>query len=300
MTAPAWGRRDRIAALAWSLDDLLPAAKTASFGGVSGEGPSRRVVCPACNGARVVDVRVRGVVVRREACDTCAGSGRVAEDAYTERRVGTLEQVGDRRRVERVGCAWCQEPARSSWQPTVAHPGGSWVPHSERLDRLPRGCGVRAGVACVACDGTGWRELTLVDVLEPGGVRDGARTESMLDRRAALGSYRELDQAIGRVRRVAPLAARVWVAELVVGVPFEHRRRRQLLAAAWDAVDALMPSRVRVPEDVRVAWLARGERGVAWDVRVRQLVAAGASASEAARTVGVSERRAARAVFGRR
>ncbi len=292
----AEGRRELIQALAWSLDDLLPlpATSTGSIvrgSSVRGEGPSRRVACSACDGegrlvdrfGRSVPCLVCGGRVAGDGHRARRGSGRVAVDAYTERQVATVEGPATVVRVERVGCAWCQTGAggRSS--------GG-----------LPRGCGVRAGRRCEACDGSGWRELTRVDPLEVAtGDAGGGGVEAALDRRAAAGSYRELERTLSALRVRAPRVWRVWVAVVRFEVPARSGDGR-VVEAGWRFVEAWMPGRVRVPSGVLVAWRARGERGrvVGRDERIRADVLRGVPVRQVALEVGLSESRVQRIAYG--
>lgn len=284
------GRRELIAVLGWSLDDLLPLPVTGTGSivrgsAVRGEGPSHRVGCSACDGlGRVVDR-----FGRSSRCDACAGRGQVSEDGYTGRQVASVSEPATAVRSERVGCSWCQD----AWS-------------GSRSSGLPRGSGVRGGVRCAACDGSGWRELTVVDAVGDGGsgVRGGGR-EAQLERRAASGSYRELERVLAGLRDVSPRAWRAWWGGYLDPAGWREGsdgsgRSWSWLDEGWFQVCERMPGRVRVPEGVLVAW-RRWREGVQpepRDVVIRRRVLGGEPVSVVAAEVGLSVRRVQRIAYG--
>lgn len=289
-------RRERIAALAWTLNDLLPAAKGSSFDPFRREAPSERVPCPDCSSTDHPGYRSPGVP-----CVTCGGRleerddtgrilarrrkghGRVDVDSYTGRIVSSFELPTVERR-EQHGCAWCQESD-----------GGT-----RRHSRLPRGSGVNRGERCRPCDGTGWVSITAetpLDLESRDGVRDGL--ERALDRRAEQGSYRELDATLERLRRHNRVAFRVWCEVQLAG-----RDRATLdgfeldyFEVGWRFVDLGMPQLVRVPGWAVAGWRRAKDGPRSRNDLIRRAHADGATIAELASRFGVSSRTVQRVVY---
>lgn len=297
-------RRERIAALAWTLEDFLPGPKGSSFDPRRQEAPSRREVCPSCDGEGRRTVRERGVS-RTVPCVDCGGrleeldpdsgrvvvrgkrgAGRVDVDSYTGRIVSShdLPTVA---RSEEHGCPWCQ-----------GSDGGT-----RRHRRLPRGSGVRAGERCGPCDGSGWIRVTPAPRVDLSRVdADPAPVEAALDRRSELGSYAELERALSAMRVRARDAARLWRGVFVeCSLSFDELGPddRALVGWAWSFIEGRMPREVRVPPGVVGAYRRfrqAGGRPETRDDRMRREYEAGASVAVLARRFGVSTRTVYRAV----
>ena len=293
-------RRERIAALAWTLHDLLPAAKGSSFDPLRRESPSHRVPCPDCGGSDHPGYRAPGVP-----CLTCGGRleerdnegrvvvrrrkghGRVDVDSYTGRVVSSFELPTVERR-EQHGCAWCQ-----------GSDGGT-----RRHVRLPRGTGVRGGERCSFCDGTGWRTMTPAPLLDPA-PRDGVddALEHALLRRVEAGSYSELDGTLARLREHNRVAYRAWCrvyVSLECGPDGLDWFERDYLDVAWRFVEGGMPEVVRVPGWALAryrAWKQAGGKAQTRNDLIRRAHADGSSVSELAERFGVSVRTVQRVVY---
>ena len=77
--------------------------------GGKGEGPTSRIACPACSGEG--ERRVRGIPTL---CEECGGRGSILVDAYTERKVRTLEQDAEEPK-RMVRCDGCGGTGRGPW-----------------------------------------------------------------------------------------------------------------------------------------------------------------------------------------
>lgn len=231
-------RKQRIAALAWSLHDLEPAPVTATGAivrrsGSTGLAPGRWEPCSTCGGHRNVGERsgedygysrglgsVKDKFGTPQPCSECAGNGRVMVDPFVGLRVSTAEAPLAAPRTVRVMCDRC---------------GGT---------------GVHRFARCDGCDGAGQvaipAELRLDEKRSPQG-------ETALERRARVGSYRELETTLRTVRDLSPAAYQTWVRSYVTLESVNDTD--EFLALGWAMVGLLMPDRVMVPADVWHAWL---------------------------------------------
>lgn len=212
--------------LAWSLDDLSPAVKGSRTGaGDRGEFASVWRECGACGGEGERPDRFG----RLRFCEGCGGRGGFRVDPYTEQASVVAWQSGPPSR--RVLCDACGGSGRRG-----AH-----------------------GLTCGRCGGSGGFSVPLVAADEDPLEREpGVRLEAALERRARAGSYTELERALlslfARDRRGwrGFMRGRVFV-----------RAEDEPSDGVWDVEPASgaevfllskMPSRVRVPADVRHAW----------------------------------------------
>lgn len=263
-------RRELILALAWSLPDAIRQPITAT-GSIAGQqrreaSPTAWAVCATCHGDRVVVDRWR----RESACPTCLGAGRYRVDPYTDQPVASLDApVVAARPSRRVVCDRCDG------QGTML---GRWV-------------GETGLVRCEACDGVGKLDAPPVDEERSG--RSSDRLAWVLG-----GDWPVFDRELCRLE---PRLRRAFVAGFVQGGPVS--------ADAWlalEQVTARLPARLRVPADVRVAYLDRDRRARLWrearsrrmgrsarrarNLEARRLLQAGVPAGEVAGRLGVSER----------
>lgn len=275
-------RRQRILVLAWSLDLLMPSPPTATGQLTAGQqrrpAPSAWAWCAPCSGTgHTTDRYGRG-----DLCRTCRGAGRYRVDEYTLEQINAADsaQTAPSNR-EWVGCPWCQSSPASLAEAHKTH------------TKLPPGTGVRAGVRCDRCDGTGRRWITRdpdpiaavdsddLDLLDP----RARRILRQLATRRRQGSYHELEQALATLRDLDRRAFRVFVDEHVLQTAGD--RDPLELAYAEATVDGLMPARVRVPAEVAEAWL-RVQDGKTLEERARVLARRGVGLRAIAVAQGVS------------
>lgn len=222
-------RRDRILALAWSLPDALRTLEgrnreTRSLSPVAWQ------LCGTCDGT--------GSLVDRwgkpGVCPVCAGAGRYRTDPYAE-AAERVTQADD-------------------------HTSGRITTRVERCDRcdgdgvIPgRWIGVSGLVACPSCDGTGRQQVPIAD-------QPGRPTGDEFDSETWAwkgGDWDALDGALERMRSNGrrPL----WRAFVVAYVEPPYRVS-EAAEHGLQAVETLMPPRVRVPAEVVTAWCDRSER----------------------------------------
>ncbi len=239
-------RRASIALLAGSLLDVSVVTSTWRRNPLSSEtgpralAPFREHRCETCKGSGKGKDRFRREVV----CAACDGAGRLAFDAYTGERVGTVETPT----VVRFRSAVCDRCGGSGVQP------GS------------------KGERCPSCDGEGRREwspfeLHMPDEEERVGAEEGgllARPRHLAALYAA-GSYAELERALAELRVCDTQAQRVWWGRY--GLETVVRGADADLDRAWMFIEDRMPTRVRVPPAIREgqrhyeAWLSSHRNG---------------------------------------
>lgn len=277
-------RVERVVVLVWSLGDAV--ATPAGSREPRRLMPTRREVCPACDGERFVLDRFG----RRRPCAGCGAEGRVWVDGYTGERTGAPGSVAPVALSPglrlRVGCAWCQEAPRSRWDEAR----GTWLPLEGRFEVLPCGSGVRAGERCWACGGTGWRYVSP----DGGAAGVGGSAQDSVAWRIR-GSYPELVLALETLKAHDRRAYRALLGCAQAGrLPVSPAELR-----GAGRVAALMPPRIVVAAGVLEAWRAREERaamirGPRRNQRIRELLARGESAAAVARRAGLSERQVRR------
>lgn len=267
-------RRSAIVLLLGSLGDFRFEPLTATGRIVrSGAGRAARATewrdCGACAG--------RGKSLRGVRCDPCRGSGRVKVDQYTGERVAALEHVW----------TFAELLERDT--------------RSVRCDRCD-GSGAVARGRCRSCDGSGRVVVPGSWLSDPERERSGDDPESAMlaavERRGEVGSYRELERALSRLR-LADRGAYLGVVEAFVGGGVVGSAAERGLVF----LEERMPEPVVVPAGVRAAdrraadALRRVRRpsGVkaleARDREIRRLARDGRSAQWLAAEFGLSVRR---------
>lgn len=275
-------RRDRILVLAWSLPDALRALE-----GRSSEtrrlSPAVWQLCSTCDGQGQVTDRWS----KASSCPTCHGAGRYRSDPYADGApVSGADDVALPRLLSRVvPCDRCSS--------TGVIPG-RWVGETGR-------------VRCPTCDGTG--SLT-VPVAGP----DDARRAAVVDLDSETWAFRggdwdALDSSLEAMRcngrRPLWRAFVVAYVEPPKGLTSYLDLPNEVVVNAEHAlehVEAMMPSRVRVPAEVVTAYSQRQERDrlaaakraerMGRDHRKREIRAAlrlGRSTADVARLFAVSE-----------
>lgn len=265
-------RRDRILVLAWSLPDALRVLE-----GRSSEtrrlSPAVWQLCGTCDGHGTVTDRWS----KSSACGMCRGAGRYRSDPYADGLPvsGAADVVLPRLSTRVVPCDRCS---------TTGVIPGRWV-GSEGL------------VRCPTCDGTGSLSVPVVaDETKTGGSGDlDSGTWAFRG-----GDWDALDAALEAMRCNGrrPL----WRAFVAAYVEPPYRPSADA-EAGLGSVEAMMPSRVRVPDELVVAWQQRRERErlavakrasrMGRDHRRREIRAAlrlGHTTEEVARMFAVSER----------
>lgn len=263
-------RRASIALLAGSLLDLSEITTAwrrnplSSETGLRGLAPFRTYRCGACEGTGKGKDRFRREVV----CAACDGAGKLAFDAYTGERVGTVETAT----VARIQSAIC-----------------------DRCD----GAGVWKGERCAICDGDGRREWSEFDLNLPGDdERRGAEKGGLLARPLYLallydsGDYAKLELALTELKGPPVWGYGVWWGRYGLGSEVDERETAEL-ETAWVFLEQRMPSHVRVPWGIREgqrhyeAWLATRKNGrtdtkatAARDDRMLRMRAAGTTIEE--------------------
>jgi len=265
-------RRDRILVLAWSLPDALRALEGRSRE-TRRAAPAVWQLCGSCDGSGSTADRWG----RQAPCQTCHGAGRYRSDPYVDGQpVSGAEGLAlPRLQSRQVPCDRCDR--------TGVIPG-RWV-------------GEPGSVRCPSCDGTG--SLTVPIVAADG---DSGAAGPMLDTAAWRfrgGDWDALDSALEAMRCNGrrPL----WRAFVAGFVEHPYVVTDDALAGL-EHVEAMMPTRVRVPAELVTAYAARRDREaraaaaraarMGRDHRRREIRAAlrlGHSTAEVARMFAVSE-----------
>lgn len=248
-------RRDRLILLLGSWHDFLPSPK-GSLRTVAGLAPGRRVVCPDCGFGDRRGFRVDRFK-RSVPCETCGGRfagpgvrakrgrGFVAVDAMDADRQPIRVEHGD------VGT----KPAPTKLCDSC---GGTGV-GGAHLDETGR----EFRAACDRCAGSGRRSVAVFDLaLEPDRGDADTAAESAIERRAAAGSYFELDRALAELRSAWPSLYRAVVSAYVDGD--EEARKLRLVEVGLVFLERRLPDPIRVPAGVvRAAKLAKARRALA-------------------------------------
>lgn len=210
--------------------DYQPKTWTGSLVGrqaVRGEGPSATIDCQVCGGEG--KRRVRGIVT---VCDECKGRGTVVVDAYTERRVGTLETD----LVERV-----------RWVKCDACGGAGAHGNQRRCERCPERPGwVKAPERPIRP----FRGLAAPVTAEAPELGRGDPVIACMERRQLAGSYEELGLALGCLR-LEWRHRYLLVISVYVEAEFEEDEApgptAMMLAESLGYLERLMPEEIRVP-----------------------------------------------------
>lgn len=251
-------RREKLVVLLWSLHDFTPGPKSA-LRTVSGLAAGERVPCPDCGLSDHVGYRVDSFK-RRTPCVTCggkpepsgrhgqwlvrdAGSGVVQVDRMDSLRapVRTVDQAAPPTKPSRtVRCDGCAGEGA----------GGAHLDESGREYRDP----------CRHCGGSGRRTVAVFDLSLEREVSDSdTRLEDAIEKRAAAGSYGELDRALAELKIAWPSLHRAVVDALVLGDP-EAAKLTLVEKAGVPFLLARMPEPIRVSGGVVKAWRASRDR----------------------------------------
>lgn len=204
----------------------------------AGEGNEQWIDCPACGGQG--KRRMRGIW---SACSRCEGRALILVDQYTRREIGS-EETGVKKGLPRsIPCDAC-------------------LPLDPKAER---GTGFLNGERCRHCDGSGRtlafqqrirpfrRPSELVDVLLERTERTGdPRLDAML-LRAKLGSYDELEKAMGALRLHDLYAFREVAALEADRRSLIELRYHARVMAGLDFLVRRMPDPIRVPAAVIAA-----------------------------------------------
>jgi len=266
-------RFDRILMLAWSLPDALRVLPSRSRD-ERRMAPATWHLCSPCDGTGNTRDRWSKATV----CETCGGAGRYRTDPYADGAPvsGHADRAAPTHASRRVSCDRCS---------------GQGVIPTRWLEPGSQGL-----AACPSCDGTGGLHLPLV---ETGSGERGVQLDSVAWTIAG-GDWPALDTALERMRCNGrrPL----WRAFVTAYVE-EPYETSSLSTAALNQVSELMPTRVRVPNDVIVAYRDRSTRAQAAraarskrmgrDHRnrdIREALRLGHSTEDVARRFALSER----------
>lgn len=264
-------RRELIAILAWSLNDLLPAPRSAAPKGVQ-RGPSPEVweLCQACDGERLVN----GLT-----CVSCAGEGRYRVDDHLDldRRVQSADSAAPARTM-RVRCGRC---------------GGDGMWRHRR---------------CEVCSGDGTLEVPVTRApaaqTEPPEYVDAVA--EAIARRDQAGDWHLVDRALTRLRLQDRHAFRVFASVHLSGdlaVAGLDPLGREALERAFVFVGDLLPGKIRVHPDIVEAYRQRPSRPRSKHQlhrEIRRLANQGLSPQSVSEQLGVSERTVQRVVYARR
>jgi hypothetical protein len=301
-------RQVKITQLLGSLHDHLPGLK-GSLRTSSGLTANERVACPGC-----AHLDEPGWTVdrfkRRTPCVSCGGAPEPTGKSGNWRKsdggrgwVSVDPMDADRRPVQTVTEA--APPTRPPRMVTCDACGGTGagIPHID-LDT-----GREWRDPCRRCNGGGKRSVVTVPPLmlgaeDPG---DDARLEHAIDRRRRLGSYHELEDALGWLPPLVR-SCTVWVYGYGGDVAEHHSDLPEL---GLGLLDRLMPAVIRVPADVRAAEKRRAEhmrrvKGLARsnaavlerDREIRRMIRRGRPTQWVAGEFGLSVRRVNEIVAG--
>lgn len=266
-------RRDRILVLAWSLPDAIRALEASKPNETRRLSPGVWQLCGPCDGSGETRDRWGAVA----GCGVCGGAGRYRTDPYADgaRVSGADDQATSRPLSRQVPCDRCHA--------TGVIPG--------------RYVGEVGQVRCPTCDGSGSLQVpTFVAVSEraAGADLDSGTWGFRGGDWDALDSSLEAMRCNGR----RPL----WRAFMGAYVVPPYAPSAGALEGLVN-VEAMMPSRVRVPAEVVAAYVQRQERDrvaraaraarMGRDHRNREIRAAlrfGHSTADVARMFAVSER----------
>lgn len=262
-------RRDRILALAWSLPDALNTLQSRNPE-TRRMSPAAWQLCLPCDGSG----NTRDRFNRPATCAVCQGAGRYRTDPYANGAVisGAEDQLTTRQLTRPVKCDRC---AGDGVIP------GRWI-------------GTEGLAACPTCQGTGSLHVPIFP------TADSERTGKPADDNPSWiwrgGDWDALDSALEAMRCNGrrPL----WRAFISAYVepPYATTDDAQ---HALEHVQAMMPTKVRVPAAVKLAW-ADHQDGTTRDERIRRRAAQGMGTTAIATSVGCSLRTVQRVLYTRR